>query len=526
MRQISAALFAASCLLTGALEGPAAQSQPPNIIVFLADDMGIGDVAVYNKKSKIPTPHIDEFAAQGMRFTDAHSSSSICTPSRYGLLTGRYCWRSKLPSGITWYWDPPLIDESRLTMGKMFQQNGYATACIGKWHLGWNWPLKGGSYIRDSFEGVLLSGKLRNEYGKQIDYTRPIKDGPTTRGFDYYFGTTVPNFPPYCFIENDRTLGIPTLRKAKGMFGRGWGPMIEGWQLEKILPTLTEKAVAYIDNHAKTHKDKPFCLYFASTAPHTPIRPDEPFQGKSGAGPYGDLVHQVDWTFGQILKSVERNGLADNTIVVFTSDNGSPHRAGDPILHGKKAFKPGAIVEMYGHNPSHVYRGMKWNIWDGGHRVPMIVRWPGQVKPGAVSAQTVCLTDWMRTLASVISHELPGDAGEDSYDILPLLKGEADGPIRRATVHHSSMAGPKMNIGNGFAIRRGKWKMIHGVGPHGRTKARSKNLPADHPIGELYDMTADQGEKNNLWNERPDVVAELTALLSKYQRDGRSVPIK
>lgn len=520
---ITVLLLATVVCLEGAPRAAATPAQP-NVVVFLADDMGYGDPQCLNPKSKIPTPNIDRFSEQGMVFTDAHSASSICTPSRYGLLTGRYCWRSRLPTGITWYWDPPLIDGDRPTMGKMFQQHGYTTACVGKWHLGWDWPLTDGGYVSDRFDGVLLPQKMRNEFGKTIDYTRPIKDGPTTRGFDYYFGTTVPNFPPYCFIENDRTVGIPTLPKPKDMFGRSWGPMIEGWQLEKILPTLTENAVAYIENHASGRNARPFFLYFASTAPHTPIRPDKRFQGKSKAGPYGDLVHQVDWTFGQILQALDRNGLADNTIVVFTSDNGSPQRAGDPFLHGQDAFKPGAVVGSYGHNPSHIYRGMKWNIWEGGHRVPCIVRWPGQVNPGTRQDQTVCLTDWMRTFAGLLSHDLPDHAAEDSYDIMPLLLGTADGPIREATVHHSSMAGPKMELGNGFAIRQGQWKLIHGVGPHGRVKARVKDLPADHPPGELYDIQADPGEQTNLWNTHPEVVERLVGLLQKYQRDGRSVP--
>jgi arylsulfatase A-like enzyme len=509
-----------------ALGGASLSAAPdrPNVVVFLADDMGYGDPQCLNPQSKIPTPHIDRLSRQGMVFTDAHSASSICTPSRYGLLTGRYCWRSKLPTGITWYWDPPLIGRDRLTMGKMFQAHGYASACVGKWHLGWDWPLTDGGYISDRFDGVLLPAAKRAEFGKVIDYTKPIKDGPTTRGFDYYFGTAVPNFPPYCFIENDRTVGQPTLAKPKDMFGRGWGPMVEDWKLEEILPTLTEKAVDFIDRQAAAETRQPFFLYFASTAPHTPIRPSSSFQGKSAAGPYGDLVHEVDWTLGQILQALERNGLADNTIVVFTSDNGSPQRAGDPHLHGKDAFTPGAVLETYGHNPSHLYRGMKWNIWDGGHRIPLIVRWPGHVRPGSTQDQTVCLTDWMRTFAGLLAHELPDHAAEDSYDIMPLLRGNPDQPVREATVHHSGMAGPKMEFGNGFAIRQGKWKLIHGVGPHGRVRERVKNLPDDHPPGELYDMQADPGEKTNLWNNHPEVVARLVRLLQKYQRDGRSFP--
>ncbi|MCF7957354.1 MAG: arylsulfatase [Phycisphaerae bacterium] len=523
-RFLNTILYAVLAILLATVACPAA-SDRPNVVVFLADDMGYGDPQCLNPKSKIRTPNIDRLSQQGMVFTDAHSSSSICTPSRYGLLTGRYCWRSKLPTGITWYWDPPLIDRGRLTMGKMFQKNGYATACVGKWHLGWDWPLTGGGYISDQFDGVLLGAKQRAVFGKKIDFTRPIKGGPTTRGFDYYFGTVVPNFPPYCFIENDRTVGIPTLEKPKDMFGRSWGPMIEGWKLEKILPTLTEKAVEYIDRHAAGKSDQPFFLYFASTAPHTPIRPDKPFQGKSGAGPYGDLVHQVDWTVGQVLQALERNGLAGNTIVVFTSDNGSPQRAGDPHLHGNESFKPGAVVDKYGHNPSYIYRGMKWNIWDGGHRVPFIVRWPDKVKAGSTCQQTVCLTDWMRTFATMLGNKLPADAGEDSYDIMPLLAGKTDKLIREATVHHSSMAGGKMGIGNGFAVRQGKWKMIYGVGPHGRIKSRVKDLPADAPPGELYDMQIDPQEKNNIWNERQDVVKRLVNLLEKYQKQGRSIPV-
>jgi len=519
---VLAVMFCSACAQVAKAE-PMNSRDRPNILMFFCDDMGYGDPQCLNPKSKIPTPHIDRLAKQGMTFTDAHAAASICTPSRYSLLTGRYCWRSRLPSGITWYWDPPLLEKGRMTMASMLGEYGYATACVGKWHLGWNWPLTDGTYISDHVKGPSLPYTQREEYGKKIDYTRPIKEGPTTRGFDYYFGTTVPNFPPYCFIENDRTVGTPTLPKPKDMFGRSWGPMVEGWKLEKILPTLTDKAVACIDNHARHSKDKPLFLYFASTAPPTPIRPDKSFQGKSQAGPYGDLVHQVDWTLGQLLAALERNGMTENTIVVFTSDNGSPQRAGDPFLHGKESFEPGAVVEMYGHNPSTIYRGMKWHIWDGGHRIPFIVRWPGKVRAGSTCAQTVCLTDWMRTFATMLGDKLPADAGEDSYDIMPLLAGKTDKPIREATVHHSSMAGPKMDIGNGFALRQGKWKMIYGVGPHGRVKSRVKDLPADAAPGELYDMQIDPQEKNNLWNERQDVVKRLVNLLEKYQKEGRSV---
>ncbi len=486
----------------------AAKAVRPNIVFFLADDMGYGDPQCYCPASKVPTPRIDRLSREGMMFTDAHSPASICTPTRYGVLTGRYCWRSGLKGGVLWYWDPPLIEKSRLTMGKMLQQAGYATAAIGKWHLGMNWPLKDGSHVREHTKGVTLGYPKRAEMGKRIDFAKPILEGPTTRGFDSYFGTDVPNFPPYCFIENDRTVGIPTLPKPKGMYGRCSGPMIKGWDLEQILPTLTKRAVAYIDNHARTNRDKPFFLYFASTAPHTPIRPAKQFQGKSEAGPYGDLVHQVDWTLGQILDALERNGLADNTIVVFTSDNGSPARAGDPFVDGKEAAVPGAVVTKYGHNPSGKFRGMKWNIWEGGHRVPLIVRWPAKIKP-AQCAQTVSLVDFMRTFAGIVGQKLTRDAAEDSCDIMPLLTGTAGGkPIREATVFHSG----------GFAIRQGKWKLITGLGKSGR----GRPAPGE-PAGQLYDITADPGEQTNLYRDNPDVVKRLGELLEKYKADGRSV---
>ncbi|MFZ9935849.1 MAG: sulfatase-like hydrolase/transferase [Luteolibacter sp.] len=234
-----------------------ADCDKPNIIVFLSDDMGYGDPQCLNPDSKIPTPNIDRLARQGMTFTDAHTASSICTPSRYGLLTGRYCWRSRVPTGIVWYWDQPLIENDRLTIPRMLKQHGYVTACIGKWHLGLDWPLKDGSHISDHEKNILLPWNKREEYGRKIDFTRPIRGGPTGFGFDHYFGTDVPNFPPYCFIQDERTLGIPTLPKPKDMFGRSWGPMIEGWKLENILPTLTDRAVAYIDQHAAKKSDKP-----------------------------------------------------------------------------------------------------------------------------------------------------------------------------------------------------------------------------------------------------------------------------
>ena len=469
----------------------------PNIVFILADDMGYGDLGCQNPESKIPTPNLDRLAAEGVRFTDAHTPAAVCTPTRYGTLTGRYCWRTSLKSGVLWPWAPPLIEPDRLTVPKLLKRHGYRTACIGKWHLGWDWPTTDGKPAEV------------NGPGKTVDFAKPTRNGPTTRGFDYYFGTAVPNFPPYCFIENDRTVGIPTETKPDSMFGHA-GPMLPGWKLEEILPGLTEKAVGYVRDSAKS--GAPFFLYFPLTAPHTPIVPAQEFHGKSQASHYGDFVHQVDWTVGQVLKALEEGGVVDNTLVIFTSDNGSPGR------NGENACGPaGSLVKETGHNPSGKLRGMKADVWDGGHRIPFVARWPGHTKPGTTSGELICLADLIATCAAILGENLPDNAAEDSYNILPALLGESrDTPIREAVVHHS---------GSGFfAIRQGKWKLVTRLGSGGWTKPRSAKPKPGGPKGQLYDMEDDLAEQHNLWLERPDIVERLTTLLEKYQAEGRSAP--
>jgi arylsulfatase A-like enzyme len=484
----------------------------PNIVYILADDMGYGDLACQNPDSKIPTPYLDRLAAEGIRFTDAHSPSAVCTPTRYGILTGRYCWRTQLKSSVLWPWDAPLIEAERLTVPKLLQQNGYHTACIGKWHLGWNWPTHDGASINDTVAQGAWNSKVRDPWGANVDFTKPIKDGPTTRGFDYYFGTAVPNFPPYCFIENDRTVGLPTEMKPTSMFGTP-GPMLPGWKLVDILPGLTEKAVEYVGERAR-ESDRPFFLYMPLTAPHTPIVPAPEFQGKSEAGLYGDFVHQVDWTVGQVMNALQRHGFRENTLIIFTSDNGSPAR------NGKGASGPaGSVVKETGHHPSWKLRGMKADIWDGGHRVPFLARWPEHIRPGTTCDELICHSDLMATCAAILDEPLPNDAAEDSCNILPALLGEKrEKPIREAVVHHS---------GNGvFAIRQGTWKLITHLGSGGWTKPVSVKPEPGGPQGQLYSMDTDLSEQRNLWLERPDIVNRLTALLEKYKADGRSVPYR
>ena len=486
----------------------------PNIIYILADDMGYGDVSCLNPDSKIQTPNLDKLASQGITFTDAHSNSSVCTPTRYGILTGRYCWRTRLKSAVLWPWDGPLIEPDRLTVGDLLQKHGYSTACIGKWHLGWEWSAKDGTSISDSLPPGKWDPKLRNRTGNRVDFSAEISEGPLTRGFDYYYGDDVPNFPPYSFIENNRLLDIPTIQKPDTMHGNP-GAMVKGWSMKNVMPSITQKAVAYIRSENSIFKrdpQKPFFLYFPLTAPHTPIAPDDQFKGQSKAGAYGDFVQEVDWTVGQIMQALDAEGLAENTLLIFTSDNGSPGRDGTNMAG------PINSVRQYEHNPSYTFRGIKADIWEGGHRVPFIVRWPGKIDPGTKSDEIICHTDFMATIASIIGESLPINSAEDSYNILPVLLGESlENPIREATVHHS--------IDGSFAIRKGEWKLIECAGSGGWTIPNNQQaLQAGHPQIQLYNIKKDAEETDNLYNEHPEAMEHLSQLLKQYRDGNRSAP--
>ncbi len=507
----------AHCGTCGSTKTPAAKK--PNVILILVDDMGYGDPQCYNPKSLIPTPHIDALAKQGMKFTDAHSPSSVCTPTRYGILTGRYCWRTRLKKSVLWAWAPPLIAKDRLTMGKLFQSLGYSTACVGKWHLGLDW-----SKVRKSIKADAkppkgykeIAGNSRRTKGRfAYDFTQPIGEGPTTRGFDYYFGTAVPNFPPYCFIENDHTVGIPTVPKPKGMFGSA-GPALKGWDLTQIIPGLFDKANGWVKT-AAAKKDKPFFLYLPLTGPHTPIAPTKEFQGKTKAGWYGDFIHEIDHYIGTLMKTLADSGQADNTIVIFTSDNGSPCRDGKNMAGGT------GTVRKLGHDPSTPWRGMKADAWDGGHRVPFIVRWPGKTPAGKTSTEPICSIDLIATLAAITNYDLPDTTAEDSYNLLDLFTGKPVGidagkaAIRECVIHHS--------VDGTFCVRQDGWKLIVGnLGSGGFSAPRRVTPKPGGPRGQLYSLREDPKEKTNLWMDRPEKVAELTALLEKYERLGRSAP--
>ncbi len=477
----------------------------PNVVIILADDMGYGDVGCLNPDAKVSTPHLDRLAAEGMVFTDAHTPSAVCTPTRYGLLTGRYAWRTRLQGGVLWVWDRPLIEPGRLTLPRLLKRHGYATACIGKWHLGWEWPTDDGSRINDSVPDGVMARRKRILFGKKVDFTKKLGGGPLAAGFDHYFGDDVPNFPPYCFIEDDHVTQLPTSWKPDSMFGFP-GPMVPGWRLSRVMPALTRHAVEYI-RRARS----PFFLYLALTAPHTPIAPAAPFCGSSRAGAYGDYVQEVDWAVGQVMQALVERGLDRNTLVVFTSDNGSPGRDGTGM------DGPLNSVLRYGHHPSYIFRGIKSDIWEGGHHVPFLARWPGHIPAGKKSDEVICLTDMMATCAALVGDTLPAGAGEDSYNLLPLFLGHPhEEPLREAIVHHS--------IDGSFSIRKGSWKLELCPGSGGWSLPNRKALKEGLPEIQLYDLSNDIEERINVASLHPEVVEELSQLLEKYIREGRSTP--
>jgi arylsulfatase A-like enzyme len=476
-----AGMLMAPTLVLHAADGKSAR---PNIVFILADDMGYGDPKCFNPQSKCATPNIDRLASQGIRFTDAHAPGSVCVPSRYGLMTGRYPFRPehlKPEKG-------PVIEAGRMTLASLLRQHGYTTAIVGKWHLG--------------FEG-----------GDQFDYSQSLRGGPLDRGFDYFFGEHASlDIPPYFFIENDRCVtpasgriaannSVPEWTPIQGAFWRE-GAIAPDFKHEQVLPTYTHKAVEYIEKHGKG-ESRPFFLYVAFTAPHTPWLPTEAFRGKSAGGMYGDWVTQVDDAAGQVLTALDRAGLADNTLVFFTSDNG-------PVWYPEDVAK-------YGHAAAGIFRGMKGDAWEAGHRMPFVARWPGKIAAGATSMQTVCFTDMLATFAALVDAKLPAGTGEDSCNILPVMLGkQLERPVREGTVIGT-------NKGS-LAIRQGNWKLIPFLGSGGFSKPSRVKPKAGEPAGQLYNLADDPGETKNVYADHPEIVARLKALVEKYQREERSVP--
>jgi len=521
-------LLKAVAVMALACRVQAAEQSKPNIIYILADDMGLGDVKTYGgSRCKIDTPYMDALAEKGIKFTDAHSSSAVCTPTRYSVLTGRYNFRVR-KSGVLNGYAPALIKPGRETVPSMLKKHGYATAMVGKWHLGMGLPTTDGEEPRSTVD------KKKGTVESNFDWGGKITDGPCDVGFDYYYGTTASlDMAPYVWIENDRFTEPGT--KVNDMCRPG--PQGESFVFSEVLPTITKKSVAWIQKQAKT--EKPFFLYMPLYSPHTPIVPSAAFEGKSPLGKYADFVMETDWSVGQIVQAVEQAGIADNTLIIVTADNGcSPAARGGFKDKEQIAFRMDQPVDENpdAHYPSDVYRGHKADIYEGGHRVPFVARWDGVVKPGGVSDQTICLVDLYATCAAIVGDTTPDTSAEDSVSILPALLGTAKGPLRESVVHHS--------YNGSFAIRKGKWKLVFTPGSGGwsnpipwvgneearessRKRGRICVEPeklADHEWVQLFDMEADPAELKNLSGEFPEVVNSLTALAQKYIDDGRSTP--
>lgn len=459
--------------------------EKPNIIFILADDLGYGDVSCFNKNSKIITPNIDKLAKDGVMFTDAHTSSAVCSPTRYGILTGRYNWRSTLKQGVLSGYSKSLIPQDRKTIAGFLKENGYKTAGIGKWHLGWDW----------------INADAGDD---KIDYSKKIKNGPTTLGFDYFYGFCGSlDMPPYVWVENDMPTMVPTKEtenKGEQAFWRK-GPTSDDFLHKQVLSVITQKTINVINKNA--NGDKPFFIYMALSAPHTPIIPTDEFKGKSGLdNPFGDFVLMVDGVVGEIMNTLEKQGVSKNTILIFTSDNGCSPRADFEQLASK------------GHNPSYVFRGTKADIFEGGHRVPYVVRWPASVKPGK-SDQLVCTTDLFATIADVLHVKYPDNVAEDSYSFLPALHVKSKATIRNSIVNHS--------INGSFAYCKENLKVIFcpGSGGWSNPKPNSKEEKI-LPKFQLYNLNTDIAEGINLQDKYPKIVEQYKKELTKIITDGRS----
>ena len=466
----------------------------PNIIVILADDQGFGDLGANNPLSKIATPHLDALAKGGVRFTDGHTSSGVCTPTRYSLLTGRYHWRTKLQSGVLGGFSTPLIAKDRLTLAGLLKQQGYATGCFGKWHLGMSFPLKNGGVADD---GGDFSKAFQD--AASVDYGRDIVDGPVDHGFDTFYGISASlDMPPFVWIKDRRVTEIPSATKKWGRTGPA-GPKFEAID---VMPSVIDQTIAFIEAQRKADPAKPFFAYVPLNAPHTPIVPTKEFQGASGISPYADFVKQVDHDVGRLMASLEKQGLTENTLVVFTADNGCSPAANI------------AELQKAGHEPSYIYRGNKADLYEGGHRVPFLLRWPAKVKP-AVSAALIGQFDFLATFADITGATVPAGMGEDSVSFLPVLLGAKES-VRQGIVSQS--------INGSFAIRDGQWKLLLSAGSAGWSSPKPGPEEAGLPPVQLYDLSKDPGERKNLQAEFPERVASMKAELEKLIARGRSTP--
>lgn len=488
----------------------------PNILLILADDLGYGDISCYNPESKVETKNLDKLASEGMLFTDAHSPSTVCTPTRYSVMTGRMAFRTGFPGVFTGAGGPCLIEESRATLPGVLREQGHTTACFGKWHIGLTFTDRQGRPInKNGLKAV-----------RRIDYSRSIPDAPIHRGFDHFFGTAccpTTDFL-YAFIDGDRIPVRPTglldrtgLPKHPYSEDNRIGMIAPDFDLEEVDMLFLKKSLEFLENHKKNTPDKPFFLFHSTQAVHLPSFAGKDFKGKTKAGPHGDFIFELDHIVGELIKGLEKNGFGENTLVIFTSDNGPEVPS---VVHMRKDYQ---------HDGARPWRGMKRDQWEGGHRVPFIAWWPGKIKAGSVTDETVCQTDLMATFAAAVDAELPNDAAEDSFNILPVLLGkqEKNKPIRQYTLHQTI----KLDL----AIRRGPWKYLDHKGSGGNNYEEVEwydlspyALPEKAPDapGQLYNLKDDPGETNNLYYEHPEIVKELKTQLDIYRKSGRSAPLR
>jgi len=504
----AAASLSSSLFLTSCGRAP----RLPNIVFILADDLGYGDVGCYNPESRIPTPHMDQLAGEGMRFADAHSPATVCTPTRYSLLTGRMAFRAGMGGVFTGAGGPSLIEDERLTLPQMLREQGYATACFGKWHVGMTF------FDRD--------GQPINENGldavKRIDYSRPIEGAPIQRGFDQFFGTACCPTTDwlYAYIDGDRIPVPPT-----GILDRGPlpkhpysrdnrpGMIAPDFDLEEVDLVFLEKSIKFLEQHVEDNPDRPFFLFHSTQAVHLPSFPADRFKGKTDSGPHGDFIFELDYIIGELMKTLDRLGVAEDTLFMFASDN------------GPETLTTVHMRTDHDHDPARPWRGMKRDQWEGGHRVPFIVRWPGMIQAGSSSDQMTSLTDVMATLAAVVGADLPQNSAEDSYNILPVLLGEpGEEPVRKYLIQQSN------NVRN-LSIRRGPWKLLDHQGSggnryEGNSRLQAYIIPDTAPEapGQLYNLDSDPGETVNLYLQHPEIVTELKQKLEEYKAAGRSAP--
>ncbi len=503
-------LLAPLAALNAAVAAPSAK---PNILFILADDLGYGDVSCYNDQAKVPTPTLDRLAREGMRFTDAHSPATVCTPSRYSLMTGQMAFR--VPRGGMVFeavGGPSLIAPGRLTLPAMLRSNGYATACVGKWHVGLTFFDKHGQPIRGG--GV--------EAVRRVDFSRRIEGGPVDHGFDTFFGTACCPTTDwlYAFIEGDRVPVPPVGKLDKTLLPKHpyaddcrAGLIATNFPMEEIDLVFLKKSREFLESHVRRAPGKPIFLYHAAQAVHLPSFPAGQFKGKTKAGPHGDFILELDYVVGELLATLEKLGVAENTLVIFTSDNGPEITS---VIH---------MRADHGHDGARPWRGMKRDQWEGGHRVPLLVRWPGQVKPGTTSAQLTSLTDVMATVAAIIGADLPKDAAEDSFNLLPALLGRDSGPIRPYLLQQA------FGGSRALSIRRGKWKYLDHAGSGGNNYEKNPELKtfllpdtAPGAPGQLYNLETDPGETKNLYFDHPQIVKELKSLLDASKVAGRTAP--